>query len=78
MKEIRHLDPLFGMKSKGKDGAPGRYTILIRKKHNGKSTDEREVVRMTQEFEFNALHDVFDDDLGVGGKREQEWAKRKG
>ena len=71
-KEIRHLGPLFGLKSKGKDSEPGRYMILIMKKHGGRDANEREVAKMTQEFELNVPYGVSDDDLGVGGKRGRE------
>lgn len=66
--KIHHLAPLFGLKSKSKDGALGRYTTLIKKKHSGRNIDEREVTRMMNQFEFDASYDVSDDDLGVGGK----------
>lgn len=66
--KIHHLAPLFGLKSKSKDGALGRYTTLIKKRHSGRNIDEREVARMMQEFEFDPLYDVSDDNLDVGGK----------
>ena len=78
-KKLHHLAPLFGLKSKSKDGALGRYTTLIKKKRSGKNIDEREVARMMKEFEFSASYDVSDNDLDVGGKSKgKSKAKGKG
>jgi len=67
-KKIHHLAALFGLSSKSKDGALGRYTTLSKMDRSGKNIDERKVVRMMEGFKYRASYDVSDDDWDGGGK----------
>ena len=69
-KKIHNLAALFGLKSKSKDGALGRYTTLFKAKHSGKNVDEQKVARMMQGFKYRASYDVSDDDWDDRGKGE--------
>ena len=60
-KKIHTLATLFGLGSKSKDGALGRYTTLFKKNHSGKDIDERKVARLMKGFKFRASDDVIDD-----------------
>lgn len=60
-KGIHNLAALFGLGSKSKDAAQGRYTTLFKKKHSGEDIDERKVARMMKGFKFRASHDVIED-----------------
>jgi hypothetical protein len=74
-RKIHDLAPLFGLKSKSKNGTLGRYTTLLKTKGSGKDIDERQVARMMKGFKYRASYDVSDDDwdFAVKGK-----AKGKG
>ena len=61
-KKIHNLAALFGLKSKSKNGALGRYTTLMKTKHSGGNIDERQVARMMEGFKYRASYDVSDDD----------------
>lgn len=72
--KIHHLATLFELSSKSKDDALGRrYTTLFKTNRSGKRINEREVAKLMEEFEYSALYDRSDDDLGGKGK-----GKRKG
>ena len=48
--KIHNLAGLFGLKSKSKKGALGRYTTLIKTIHSGKNINEQEVARIMKWF----------------------------
>lgn len=80
---IHTLAPLFGLTSKSKGGAGGRYTTLFKDEQSGKNIDERKVSAMVQQFEYRALYDVSDDDWddvrkGKGKGKGKGKAKAKG
>jgi hypothetical protein len=61
-KEIHILAAQFGLGSESKDGASGRYTTLLKKKHSGEDVDERKVGSLMKKFKRRALYSVSDDD----------------
>lgn len=83
-KNIHTLAALFGLKSKSKDGALGRYVTLFKKKRSGKNVDEREVKRLMEQFKYRALYGIPDDDTmrgkgkGKGRGRGKGKSKEKG
>ena len=74
-KKIHSLAALFGLGSKSKGGALGRYTTLTKTKDSGKNVDERQVARTMKGFKYRASYVVSDDDWDGGGKGK---GKRKG
>lgn len=84
-KKVHELAALFGLTSKSKNGALGRYTTLFKTKHSGKGIDEREVAMMMEEFKYSTLYDVSDDGWnargkgkGKGGKKGKDKGKDRG
>jgi hypothetical protein len=71
-KKIHILAALFGLKSKSKDGALGRYTTLHKKNYSGDNVDERGVARAMEAFKYRTSFDVSDDDF------DDIWMGRKG
>jgi len=80
-KKIHNLAALFGLNSKSKDCALGRYTTLRKTKRTGGNIDERQVTRMMEGFKYRASYDVSDDDwddLRKGKGKGKAKAKGKG
>ena len=61
-KKIHNLAALFGLNSKSKDGALGRYTTLTKRNYSGKNIDEKKVARMMEGFKYRAWYDGSEDD----------------
>lgn len=66
--KIHTLAALFGLKSKSKDGALGRYTTLSKTQYSGQDVDEKKVARLMKGFRYRASYDVSDDDWDDRGK----------
>jgi R3H domain len=56
-KNIHILAGTFNLKSKSKDGASGRYPILIKTKHSGFGVDEKKIARLMKSFKSQGTFD---------------------